>query len=90
MFSPPPFLIVPLPPPSPHSSLFYVPLRCANYFIFIPSLSLWPFSPFFVCVASRADVRLVTTHCTLAPVAEVFLYKLERPVVILIITLSND
>lgn len=81
----------PLPPPSLRSSLFYVPPRCANYFIFIPSLSLWPFSPlFFVCVASPADVRLVTTHCTLAPVVEVFLYKLERPVVILIITLSND
>lgn len=48
-------------------------------------------SGLFLCVwLPRADVRLVTTHCTLAPVAEVFLYKLERPVVILIITLSND
>ena len=63
-----------------------VPTILSLFLLFLPGHSF-----LFVCVwLLRADVPLVTTHCTLAPVAEVFLYKPERPVVILIITLSND
>lgn len=85
----PPLLIVPLPLPLSIRVCFMflcvVPTILSLFLLFLSGHSF-----LFVCVASPADMRLLTTHCTLAPVAEVFLYKLERPVVILIITLSND
>lgn len=89
MFTPP-LLIVRVPPPSlPSQAVLCRSAFCQLFYLYSFSFSV-AIHPLFVCVASGADVRLVTTHCKLAPVAEVFLYKPERPVVILIITLSND
>lgn len=89
MFTPP-LLIVRVPPPSlPSQAVLCRCALCQLFYLYSFSFSVAIHS-LFVCVASRADVRLVTTHCKLAPVVEVFLYKPERPVVILIITLSND